>query len=519
MPIIGSVSPQSVRASSLTRQAYAPKAKTVQPTSPTVANQGNPLVASSPGAQAASRPTLAAPTQPTSSGSSAGGGWTPWAAPIGAPTTTIAKPTPTPGQTPAVKPPPPPSTGINVTGDRREEGTDGVYTPPPSPTLPGVGDVGAPQAPTTMMPPPALEPGSQTPTLPGGAVGTPPTPPVAPPASGGVTDYGLFSWTPGMGSYTSQAPGVTIGPGGVVAWDGTGNPALPWPGQTREQYEEAQRGVQAAAGFSDGGASQGYSGFAWDPNLGPDQRTTEERGGDANLGTAVNDAAAAIGGGIQEAVEDIPSDLGTVAGEAVSDFRDAYNDAAGQPPSMMDSVNDIIAQLGGMPGQNPLLGAVGQNWMSAMDAGAWEQMARNRLDAAREANLGQTNDAMRRLNDRAARTGFANPGGVAASIFSDAAARDVQSERDIFNDALMNQMNALQGASSFGLGAQSADLDRFRAGLAPLLMGAQADYDRELADNPAWSTVLRDIMGAGGQAAGAVGNNIASMLPLLLLGV
>lgn len=200
-------------------------------------------------------------------------------------------------------------------------------------------------------------------------------------------------------------------------------------------------------------------------------------------------------------VGQVAGDVGTMAGEGFSSFVDAWN--AANPGSNM-SYEDFL----NIPGFDPssLMGDVGQNWTAAMDPAAWEQMAQNRLAAANEANMGALNRGERRLADRAGRTGFANTGGVTSQMYNDYAGRGVQAERDIFNDTLMNQMNALQGASGFALGQNAQDQARWalEAGMAGHAADQNFGANRE--DNPSGAAVLGDLLGALGGAAGGAAN-------------
>lgn len=213
--------------------------------------------------------------------------------------------------------------------------------------------------------------------------------------------------------------------------------------------------------------------------------------------------------------------LGTIGnglGGAFSDFVAGWDQAnPGSNKSFFDFLN--------VPGfqQSSLMGDVGQNWTSAMDPAAWQQMAQNRLASANEANLSALNLAERRLADSAARTGLGNFGGARGNMYNDFASRGIQAERDIFNDALMNQMNAIQGAGQFALGANQQDQSRWSQLANMGMMGAGQDFAANREDNPSGASVLRDFLGAIGGAAGGIGqmyrDNINTMMQLFSLGM
>jgi hypothetical protein len=215
-----------------------------------------------------------------------------------------------------------------------------------------------------------------------------------------------------------------------------------------------------------------------------------------NVGGAVDEAGAAAGG----IAGDAGAVAGGIAGEGVAGFVDAYENAN---PASAAGYGDFL----NTPGfeQGSLMGDVGQNWTAAMDPAAWEQMAQNRLASANEANMGALNRGERRLADRAGRTGFANTGGATSQMYNDYAGRGVQAERDIFNDTLMNQMNALQGASGFALGENAQNLGQWGQLYGGSLHQADQDFAANREDNPSGAAMLSDLFGAGGAAVGGAG--------------
>lgn len=207
-----------------------------------------------------------------------------------------------------------------------------------------------------------------------------------------------------------------------------------------------------------------------------------------------------VGGATGQVAGEFGEAAGGALGEGFASFVDAWN--AANPGSNM-SYEDFL----NMPGfeQSSIMGDVGQNWTAAMDPAAWEQMASNRLAAANEANTSALNRGERRLADRAGRTGFANTGGVTSQMYNDYAGRGMQAERDIFNDTLMNQMNALQGASGFALGQNAQDQSRWAQETALAGHAADQNFAANREDNPSGAGVLADLLGAGGEAAGMAG--------------
>lgn len=219
-----------------------------------------------------------------------------------------------------------------------------------------------------------------------------------------------------------------------------------------------------------------------------------------------------FGGAIAGAFD--PSKIGSVLGEGFNDFTNAWDNANG---AGNQGFHDFLSNPRFEGGS--LMQDVGQNMTSMMDPGAWEQMARNRLAAANDASLASLNEAERRMNDRSSRSGLASNLGMQGQMYKNHADRAVQSERDIFNDVLSNQMGAIGQAGQFALGAQGQDIGRWQSLLGQSTLGAQADLASHREDNPSGAAVLGDLLGAGGQAAGMGAQGMQGILSLLTMGL
>lgn len=254
----------------------------------------------------------------------------------------------------------------------------------------------------------------------------------------------------------------------------------------------------------------------------------------ANIGTGadaiIGDGADAAQTIIDEAMPSIEDLLSTLVGAGTNIWQtgeQAWQEGMGPAPNISDQIQQILAGFGYTP--TSLAGDVGQNWTSAMDPAAWEQMAANRMDAAREEARGSMNEAERRMRGAAARGGFnANPG--LGGIYSDYAGAMQDAQRNIFNDTLTNQMNALQGASSYALGQQGLDLQHYGQLLNPMI---QAAMQQGLYDQNNYTSFgeavggVADIIGsltggaanAGGQAAGGIGNLLGGLIGAGIIGL
>jgi hypothetical protein len=224
-----------------------------------------------------------------------------------------------------------------------------------------------------------------------------------------------------------------------------------------------------------------------------------------------------VGGGQSptEAAGGVAADAAGLAGGTLgagfAEFRDAWDAATGGGSNA--SAFDFM-QIPGFE-QSSLMGDVGQNMTSMMDPAAWEQMAANRLSSAFEANRGALNLGERRLNDRAARTGLANSDGARGSMYDAFAQRNMQAERDIFNDTLNNQMGAIGQAGNFALGQQAQDQARWSQLLGLGGQAGLADFMANREDNPSGAAVLQDLLGALGGLAGAGGQGASGLMSLL----
>ncbi len=212
------------------------------------------------------------------------------------------------------------------------------------------------------------------------------------------------------------------------------------------------------------------------------------------------DTAGAVGGAAGNALAGAGSGVGNFLGEQFSDFKNSWDSATGIEDKQFGQFLNNPGFQGGS-----LMQDVGQNMTSMMDPGAWVQQARNREQAAHDQNLASLNLGERRLNDRSARSGLANNGGMLNKMYQDHGQANLQADRDIFNDALNNQTNAIGQAGQFAQGAQAQDQQRWQSLLQQSNLGATQDHAAFRQDNPSGASVLQDLLGAIGGVAGGAG--------------
>jgi hypothetical protein len=79
----------------------------------------------------------------------------------------------------------------------------------------------------------------------------------------------------------------------------------------------------------------------------------------------------------------------------------------------------------------------------------------------------------------------------------------MQSQRDVFNDTLNNQMNAIGKAGDFALGQRGQDVEPVeRCSRESRAQGAGQDLANARLDNPSAIEALRDILGGAGKCCG-----------------
>lgn len=257
---------------------------------------------------------------------------------------------------------------------------------------------------------------------------------------------------------------------------------------------------------------------AWTGSVG------DNLGGIAGAGA---DAAADIGGSVMEGavpgLQDLLTQLVQGGASIWGAGEQAWNDAMGPPPDIYQRMQELVGQYGFQP--SDLFQAAGQNMMTISDPAAWEQMAQNRMDAHREEARASMNDAERRMRGAAARSGF-NPAGGVGNIYSDYAGSMQDAQRNIFNDALQNQMQAANMVNNFALGERGLDQQAWANQLGMLggALNAQNAYDQHNYTNfgeavGGVANMLGGLTGGATQGAGDLMGGVGSLLgPLLMLG-
>lgn len=229
--------------------------------------------------------------------------------------------------------------------------------------------------------------------------------------------------------------------------------------------------------------------------------------GQAIGGQAGDAANAAVGG--------LAGDAGSTLGNMFKQFSDAWGNSSGAGDRSMGSFM-----------QNPqfndgsLVGDVGQNMTSMMDPAAWQQMAQNRLTDLNQSNLAGMNLAQRRMADSAGRTGMANTNGAVNNLYNQYALRGQQDSRNVFNDVLNNQVNAIGQAGNFALNQRGQDIGRWNTLAGLDATKGQTDLNNWRQDHPSGAAMAQDLLGAiGGMMGGASqgGGNFLSMLPAMMM--
>lgn len=393
------------------------------------------------------------------------------------------------------KPTAPPTMGIN---------------PPPTMLPPGA----MPNAPTIAKPPILRGGTPQLPQLPSGinpampTIGNPQIPTIAPPSA--MLPQGQLT---GMRSTGRQA----LAGRGAPAGGGLGAPTMQMSqggsgGTMTLPPPPSGGGTQMQAQTAGGDATQDM----FNTFIAAHPEIAQLFGLVPGSGQAAEDAAGAAGDAAGNLAGDAGGFAGATVGQGMGDFIKAFNDATGNG----GGGNFFDYLKGAIPGfeQNGLMGAVGQNMTSAMDPAAWQQMASNREAQLDESNLAGLNLQERRMADMAGRTGFANTGGATSQMYNDFNQRGIQGRRDIFNDILPQQMNAMNMAGQFALGQNGQDQQRWSQLLGLGGQGAMANFMANREDNPSGGAVLQDLMGAIGGMAQGGGGILQGLLPLLLMG-
>ncbi len=232
--------------------------------------------------------------------------------------------------------------------------------------------------------------------------------------------------------------------------------------------------------------------------------------------------AAATGGGAAGATGGVAGAIGSAMLDpvigALQGGKASWDKAfGGENPLSQPGLQDILAQYGFTPGS--LSGDVGQNWATAMDPAAWEQRANNLYSQAQETANTSLNSNERRFNDRAGRSGLANQGGGLSSLYQGYGSELQNAQRNIQNDSLSQQMQAMQGAGAFANGQQALDQQRWGQGMSALTQANQMDTAYNQQANPDFWDMLNSAMSAAGgvaQGAGQAGGSILASLPKLL---
>jgi hypothetical protein len=223
--------------------------------------------------------------------------------------------------------------------------------------------------------------------------------------------------------------------------------------------------------------------------------------GDAfnDFGGLVGDAFAASAGAAGQSMADTIGTLGDAFMPMVGSISDAYQQMEsewGTSPTATPYMSELLQNNPYQAGS--LYNDVGQNMTAMMDPGAWEQMAANRLDSAREESLGAMNEGARRMRGGAARGGY-NPTAGLSNVYNQHGQNMVNAQRDIFNDTLGNQMQAAGMAGNYALGQEGMERGMYNNALQ--MMGNAGMYDAQQAGQD--YTNFGEFVGGVGQLLGA----------------
>jgi hypothetical protein len=236
----------------------------------------------------------------------------------------------------------------------------------------------------------------------------------------------------------------------------------------------------------------------------------------AGIGDTVGNVGEAVGGAVTDAAGaagDVIGQGGAWTAEQIASILSQWNagwDAGmgGAPAGQMQGLEQILGNFGF--GQGSLVGDVGQNWTTAMDPEAWEQRANNLMATASEQGWADLNRQERRLNSQAALSGIANTGGMRGSIYNNLTNALQNQQRNIWNDSLLQQMQALQGAGSFANQQQAMDQARWSQMLGMLGQANQADTQYAQDQYLGFGEALGGILGVGANVAGQGANGVGT---------
>lgn len=360
----------------------------------------------------------------------------------------------------------------------------------------------------------------------------PPQPPTNPFNMGDIVNGSTGeAWYPGFDD-TGVHGDVPLQGGKIGQNQTAGGPKRALAQQAQEQQQQAQVGAQAQSkpgGKGNRGGPIDIDGDGqiawWEEGVNVIPTIGAIRGADVVAGRLLDDPRDPDGDGfdsdgrkiedpqspVGDALGGLSGDLGGVLADIVNGFQDGYDGNGNQVGTASDYVDSVF---GGMGQFNPggLTDSVLANWQQAMGPEAWQQQADNQLATRYEDSLSSLNESERRLNARSAQAGIGNDTGMREGLYNDFAGRNQQAQRDVFNDALNNQMTAMNGATTAANANRSMDQSLYSNELSTRNAAAMSDWMKEVEDNPSAMAILRDLMGAGGQAMGAAGDMFGSAI-------
>lgn len=382
--------------------------------------------------------------------------------------------------------------------------------------------------------------------------------------TGLVTDYGLFA----SGAPTDIAPGYQgpgileqdPGLGDVISEDPTGEgkqmmqsysmlgDAADW---VSDKKEEAERIAKEQAGKiidSVGDAGQMIIGSDGPYSAPPDPPPGKVVVGPTNEGeyyvvdeddaaawTEINQASltengeavgapgTTSGGGdpaqseILEFLSKLMGGLGEGAGALMEGFQTGWGKTQEVPGGVYEDLMGMYDDERNQIGTNDMLGAANAMGMDMMNPQAWEAMVDRRMAQSTDQLREALNEAERRSRGAAAAGGY-SADAMLSNAYRDYGQGLVDANRNILNDALMQQMAAQGQVSGQGLAQQQLAQQLLQQRLGTLGAGQMMDksFEQSLYTSPeevmnAMAMMLGGGMAGAGQAAGGMGSVLGGL--------
>lgn len=228
--------------------------------------------------------------------------------------------------------------------------------------------------------------------------------------------------------------------------------------------------------------------------------------------------------GLGQGAEALVGDLSRVYAGGQQAYDQAMSDAGYGPPSAVQGMQQILDDNPYQ--QSALSQQVMQNAAMMQNPEAWEQMMANRLAQQQEQARSDLNLAERRLRGSQARSGLST-GGSISNLYGLYGDQMQNAQRNIFNDVLQQQMQALNMGAGIAQGQQGLDQALRGQNVGALgqanltdTMYGQHNYTNFGEALGGMANLAGSVLGGGAQAAGGamsgLGGAALSILPKLL---